>query len=188
LGRLPCFHPVRWRAEDFPYPSRTRRGLRVAGPLLRSGASFSWGPGAPSLRLGLGRPGGPCRPLGAESTGSSPVPREPPCAYALLSDPGRIGPTTPLRWVEVAPAAMTTQAPATWPAFEAPSHGLCTRCLRFVPPLLTTTQDALPVGGEPLPGGVGDPRGSADRVQTSTRSPPLLGLLGATWQRPFGHN
>ena len=28
--------------------------------------------------------------------------------------------------------------------FEAPSHGLNTGCLRFVPPLLTTTQNSLP--------------------------------------------
>jgi len=27
--------------------------------------------------------------------------------------------------------------------FEAQSHGFCTRCLRFVPTLLTTTQDSL---------------------------------------------
>jgi hypothetical protein len=32
-------------------------------------------------------------------------------------------------------------------SFEALSHGFCTRCLRFVPPLLTTTQDSLPAGG-----------------------------------------
>ena len=31
--------------------------------------------------------------------------------------------------------------------FVAQSHGFCTHCLRFVPPLLTTTQDSLPVGG-----------------------------------------
>jgi len=36
---------------------------------------------------------------------------------------------------------------ATWPYFEAQWHGFCTRCLRFVPPLLTTTQDSLPAGG-----------------------------------------
>jgi len=52
-----------------------------------------------------------------------------------------------LVWIDVAPDAMTTKAPATWPYFEAQSHGFCTRCLRFVPPLLTTTQDSLPVGG-----------------------------------------
>lgn len=31
--------------------------------------------------------------------------------------------------------------------FEAHSHGLSTGCLRFVPPLLTTTQNSLPGGG-----------------------------------------
>jgi len=33
------------------------------------------------------------------------------------------------------------------------SHGFCTRCLRFVPPSLTTTQDSLPAGCQPLPDG-----------------------------------
>ena len=42
--------------------------------------------------------------------------------------------------------------------FEAQSHGFCTRCLRFVPPLLTTTQDSLPAGGQPLPVGFGPTR------------------------------
>lgn len=37
--------------------------------------------------------------------------------------------------------------------FEALSHGFGICCLRFVPPLLTTTQGSLPAGGQPLPGG-----------------------------------
>jgi hypothetical protein len=32
-------------------------------------------------------------------------------------------------------------------SFETQSHGFCIRCLRFVPSLLATTQDSLPVGG-----------------------------------------
>ena len=101
----------------------------------------------PSTSLGLGLPEGPCRRLGVEIDGISQVPREPWCAFALLSDPGRIAPTKPVQWVDVAPDSMTTKAPATWPYFEAQSHSFCTRCLRFVPPLLTTTQDSLPAGG-----------------------------------------
>jgi len=41
---------------------------------------------------------------------------------------------------------------------EALSHGFCIRCLRFVPPLLATTQDSLPAGGQPLPVGFGPTR------------------------------
>jgi hypothetical protein len=113
----------------------------------RSGVSLSWMPDAPSTSLGLGLPDGPDRRFRAEIDGFSQVPRDPQCAFALLSDPGRIDPTKPIKWVDVAPDAMTTKAPATWPYVEAQSHGFCTRCLRFVPPLLTTTQDSLPAGG-----------------------------------------
>ena len=66
---------------------------------------------------------------------------------ALTEGPRQDRPTKPIEWVDIAPDAMTTKAPATWPSFEAQSHGVCTRCLRFVPPLLTTTQDSLPAGG-----------------------------------------
>jgi hypothetical protein len=38
--------------------------------------------------------------------------------------------------------------------FEAQSHGFSTRSIRFVPTSLPTTQCSLPVGGQPLPGGV----------------------------------
>ena len=41
---------------------------------LRSGVSLSWMPGAPSTSLGLVRPDGPCRRLGAEINGISQVP------------------------------------------------------------------------------------------------------------------
>ena len=114
---------------------------------LRSGVSLLWMPDAPSMSLGRGQPGCPCRPLGAEINGISHVPRKPQCACALLLDPGRIVPTKPIQWVDVAPVTVTTKAPATGPSFEAQSPGFGTRCLRFVPPLLTTTQDSLPVGG-----------------------------------------
>ena len=114
---------------------------------LHAGVSLSWMPEAPSTSRGLGQPDYPCRRLGAEIDGISQVPREPQGAFALLSDPGRTVPTKPVKWVDVAPDAMTTKAPAIWPCCEALSHGFCTRCLRFVPPLLTTTQDSLPAGG-----------------------------------------
>ena len=39
-------------------------------------------------------------------------------------------------------------------AFGALSHGLGTGCLRFVPPLLATTQNSLPGDGQSFPGGI----------------------------------
>jgi len=45
-------------------------------------------------------------------------------------------------------------------SFGAESHGLSTRCLRFVARVFprSTTQDSLPAGGQPLPGGIGVPQ------------------------------
>jgi hypothetical protein len=179
-GCLGCAFPACKRYDEGMKTSRVPPVRFVAFAWryrsLHSGVALSRMPEASSTSLGLGQPGCPCRQLGAEINGISHVPREPPEACALLSDPGRSVPTTPVQWVDVPPAAMTTEAPATWPSFEAQSPGFCTRCLRFVPPLLTTTQDVLPVGGEPLPGGSGYPLGSVDRFHTSTRYPPLLGF------------
>ena len=100
-------HPARFVSFAWRYRS------------LRSGVSLSWMPGAPSTSLGLGLPDGPDRRLRAEINGISQVPREPRCAFALLLDPGRIDSTKPIKWVDIAPDAMTTKAPATWPYFEA---------------------------------------------------------------------
>ena len=144
---FPAFHRYYEGAKTSRLPPARSVSFASRYRSLRSGVSLSWMPGAPSTSLGLGLPDGPCRRLGAEIDGISQVPREPQYAFALLLDPGRTGFTKPVRWVDIAPAAMTTKAPATWPYFEAESHGFCTRCLRFVPPLLTTTQDSLPAGG-----------------------------------------
>ena len=38
--------------------------------------------------------------------------------------------------------------------FEAHSHGFATRCLRLKTPFLDADQGSLPVGGQPLPGGL----------------------------------
>jgi hypothetical protein len=53
-------------------------------------------------------------------------------------------------------------------------------CAR-VPPLLTTTQDSLPAGGQPLPGGSDYPPGFNEEFQRSTErgASPLPGL---TWR------
>jgi len=61
----------------------------------------------------------------------SQVPGEPFCAYAVLSDPGRTGCSRPIRCIGMASVHRTTKAP-TRGNFGAQSHGLNTRCLRFV--------------------------------------------------------
>jgi hypothetical protein len=43
-----------------------------------------------------------------------------------------------------------------------------------VPPLLTTTQDSFPAGGQPLPGGVDYPPGLDEEFQFGASPPPGL--------------
>jgi hypothetical protein len=85
----------------------------------------------------------------AERDGISQVPREPPCAFALLSDPGRIVPTKPVQWVDVAPAAPTAKAPATATFFR----GSITRLLHLLSTLRAaiTDDDARLASGGRLP-------------------------------------
>ena len=45
-----------------------------------------------------------------------------------------------------------------------------------MPPLLTTTQDSFPAGGQPLPGGVGYPPGLVEDFQLGASRPPGLSL------------
>ncbi len=61
----------------------------------------------------------------------SHVPGEPKCAYALLSDPGRSGPTRPYSETDAAPEHLNAKGTHDELSFEAQSHGLGTRCLRF---------------------------------------------------------
>jgi len=84
----------------------------------------------------------------------SQVPREPQCAYAVLSDSGRaLVPS--LHGTSVLPPLLGNVEGLSDPCdFGALLHGLSTGCLRFVPPLLTTTQNSLPGGGQPFPGGI----------------------------------
>jgi hypothetical protein len=90
---------------------------------------------------------------------ASQVPGEPYCEHAPLSDPG--GTSAPgLLGASVLPSAIfTTSAPTITPC-EAQSHGLLTRCLRFVT-TVTRGHARLASGCRPaLPGGVGYPLGS----------------------------
>jgi len=84
--------------------------------------------------------------------GISQVPREPTRTFALLWDPGRTAATGhTLR--RCCPRNLDNEGSSVSCLFEARSHGFGTRCLRFMPPSLTTMQGSLPVGGQPLPGG-----------------------------------
>jgi hypothetical protein len=73
----------------------------------------------------------------------------------------------PCSWTPAEPWCLAFTAPrccppysGTWRAsttscdFGALLHGLSTGCLRFVPPLLTTTQNSLPGDGHSFPGGI----------------------------------
>jgi hypothetical protein len=68
----------------------------------------------------------------------SQVPGESFGAYALLYDPGGIDSSGHYDVADLAPVLSTTKAPTTKLAFGAQSHGLCTRCLRFVQRLTAT--------------------------------------------------
>ena len=66
-----------------------------------------------------------------ETAGSPTFLGNPKCASALLSDPGRLAHTRPLRCSDAAPAVNTAKATDDSFHFGAQSHGFDTRCLRF---------------------------------------------------------
>ena len=69
--------------------------------------------------------------------------------------------------------------------FEAHSHGLRPRCLRFADALaVPPTQDSLPAGGQPLPGGNSNPPGPIWKVSGSVdlRLHPLPPSPGFAWR------
>lgn len=73
----------------------------------------------------------------------SHVPKEPPRALAVLSDPGRIS-APRLDGAPILSPLSEQRRLQPHHYFEAQSHGFGTGCLRFVPPLLATTQNSLP--------------------------------------------
>jgi hypothetical protein len=64
---------------------------------------------------------------------------------ALRPRPGHAHQANKVIWC--CPRCSDDEGPSDNHCFEAQSRSFCTRCLRFVPPLLTTTQDSLPAGG-----------------------------------------
>ena len=106
---------------------------------------------SPLRRQGVVRPVSPLP--GFPSQGRrrfSQVPREPHCAFALLSDSGRASTPGFLRRFGIALVPTKDEGPSELSAFGALSHGLCTGCLRFVPSSRTTTQNSLPVADQPF--------------------------------------
>ena len=73
----------------------------------------------------------------------SQVPREPQCAFAMLSDPGRTSAPSHCG-ASVLPPLTKRRRLRRLISFEAQLHGFSTRCLRFMPPSLTTMQNSLP--------------------------------------------
>ena len=115
---------------------------------------------------------------GASSTGSprrfssrgnvrvSQVPGEPQCARALFSDPGGRRYAKPVAALSCCLASLNSHGSHEYISFEAQSHGSRARCLRFEGhSCLRPTQDSLPAGGQPLPGGIGYPPGSSRGFQ-----------------------
>src|SRR5262249_54222071 len=80
------------------------------------------------------------------------------------------------------PVDLNTKATRDQNNFGAPSHGLGTRCLRFVPAVTHgRTQDSLPAVGQTLRNGI-DPQGSYERFRECILHAVLLSqiLLGET--------
>jgi hypothetical protein len=107
------------------------RCLRLAVPLFALVLRSRRRPSAATAGQGLGVTGCPsCRSTRGDGR-TSQVPGEPRCAHALLFDPG--GTSAPGHLgASVLPSAATTTSAPTTTTFGAPSHGLLTRCLRFV--------------------------------------------------------
>ena len=134
-SRFPCFHGTIRRCDFLP-------------PIPPRFVAFAW-----RYHPARGR---------MEMTGPLTFPGNPNCAFALLYDPGRTERTRPLRCDRYCPRSNHDEG-SRIANFEAQSHGLSTRCLRFVgwvtPPPRKTRFRRRPS----LPDGVDYPQGSNER-------------------------
>jgi hypothetical protein len=108
---------------------------------------------------------------------TSQVPGGPRCERALLSDPGGTSALGRYRASMLSSTNWKVSTPTTNTNFGAQSHGLPTRCLRFVgwltpPPRKTRFRMA----GQPFPGGSEYPLGPTERFQVIPSSFPRLRL------------
>src|SRR5262249_878708 len=126
---FPCFVGT-MECSDFPPLFRPRFGVPSLGRTSAWGCVRSHGPdgGQGPGALGLAAPR---QKLRKGNDGISQVPGESSCAYAMFFDPGRTDFARTYGGVGAAPVLTTTKAPTNLGTFEAQSHGLCTRCLRF---------------------------------------------------------
>ena len=122
--RLPAALPAALRCLRLAVPLRT-----LAIGFRRRQATNACGPGR------IGHPGAPYPGVSCGNDRASHVPGEPHCAYALLSDPGGTDASGHYDASTRPPCRTTTKAPACNVSFEAQSHGLGTRCLRFAAPV-----------------------------------------------------
>jgi hypothetical protein len=93
-----------------------------------------------------------------------------------------------LERTSAASATATPKATRDLDYFGAQSHGLGTRCLRFVPAVTHgQTQDSLSAVGQTLRSGIGYPQGSDERFRECSLHPILLSQasLGATQCNPL---
>jgi len=114
------------------------------------------------------------------SVGVSHVPWESTRALAAFSDPGRSVAAMAFGQLGDHPR-VEYREDSSAVSFEAQSRGFGTCCLRFVPTLLSTTQDSLPGGRQPFLDGSEYPSDSDGEFQPSVMSwhPLLQGAHGA---------
>jgi len=161
-GSLRVGSPASPVLRDAPIPCRPSRRTSLpslGGTELRSLVRSRRRPNATAAGQGFGWPGDPSFRVSCGGGRASQVPGEPHCAHALLSDPGGTSAPGHLSASVLPSAIFTTSAPTITP-FEAQSHGLHTRCLRFVTAVTRSharlASDCWPA----LSGGVGYPLGS----------------------------
>jgi hypothetical protein len=157
-------------ASRSPFDPLLRCSLCVPVTGFVQKGSASWSPGLLFRRYSLSS-GYACK-----VTGGSPKFPGNPCASALFSDPGPTS-TPGIAASRCCPHGCDDEDSGHNTTFGVLSHGFCTRCLRFVPPSLTTTQDSLPAGCQPLPDGTFThwvpTKGFERRLHTH---PPFLGF------------
>jgi hypothetical protein len=175
--------------RDAPIPCRPSRRTSLpslGGTDLRSRFAPAGGRALPPWARDLVSTGCPSCRLPRGGGRASQVPGEPHCAHALLSDPGGTSAPGHLGASVLPSANFTTSAPTITP-FEAPSHGLHTRCLRFV---TTVTRSHARLASDcwpALPGGIAYPLGSSTEFQSSlhlilpVQASPGARNTGARW-------
>ena len=137
---------------------------------------------------GLVKPVFPIRHLLGRKCSDLPGSQETPLYICHVLRPRPDIHARPLGRFSAAPANVTTKAPTTSviSRLNIMASVLTVYKSARVPPLLTTTQDSFPAGGQPLPGGVGYPPGLVEDFQPGASRPPGLNLAPhVCTQRPM---